>query len=92
VAATSFSRILDAFESRLLASTPTAISKSAWRPPSPIEGSGLLAAVVGISIRRACTATLWLVSVQVIAASTYDFHTTHGKKLLRNPNMSILHS
>jgi hypothetical protein len=96
VAVTSSSRILAAFGSRLLAAAPTVISKSAWMPPSPTDGStsGLLAAtaVVGISTRRASAATLWLTSVQVLATSTYDFHTTHGKKLLRNPNTSISHS
>jgi hypothetical protein len=95
MAATSFGRILAAFGSRLLGSAPTVISRSAWRPPSPTNGSGsglLAAAAVGISTRRASAATLWLASVQVPAASTYDFHTTHGKKLLRNRNTPISHS
>jgi hypothetical protein len=95
VAATASNRILATFGSRLLASVHAVISRSAWRPPSPTDGSGLLATTttaVGISTRRACTATLWLTSVEVTAASTYDFHTTHSKKLLHNPKMSILHS
>jgi hypothetical protein len=49
----------------------------------------LAATTVGISTRRACVVALWLASVEVTAASTYDFHTTHGKKLLRNPNTSF---
>jgi hypothetical protein len=31
---------------------------------------------VGISTWRACAAALWLASVEVTAASTYDFHAT----------------
>jgi hypothetical protein len=94
MAATTSGRILAAFGSRLLASAPTAICRSAWRPPSPTDGSGLLAAAaaVGISTRRACATTLWLASVDVTAASTYDFYVTHGKKLLHNRNTSISHS
>jgi hypothetical protein len=34
---------------------------------------------------------LWLASIEVTAASTYDFHATHGKKLLRNPNTHPFH-
>jgi hypothetical protein len=90
VAATAFDRILAAFGSRLLASARVAISRTAWRPPSPIDKSGLLAAAVaatvGISTWKACAAALWLASIEVTAASTYDFHATHDKKLLRNPN------
>jgi hypothetical protein len=50
------------------------------------------AATVGISIRRASDAALWLTSIQVPAALAYDFHTTQCKKLLHNRNTSILHS
>jgi hypothetical protein len=35
-----------------------AVSKTAWRPPSP-------AATVGISTWRACAAGLWLASIEV---------------------------
>jgi hypothetical protein len=46
---------------------------------------------MGMSTRRACAATLWLASVEVTTASTYDFHATHSKKQLRIPTMSISH-
>jgi hypothetical protein len=58
---------------------------------SPIDGSGLLAAAdMGISTWRVGiaaavgistwvgAATLWITSIEDIAASTYDFHATHG--------------
>jgi hypothetical protein len=67
--------------SRLLASAPIVVSSSAWRPSSPIDGSGLLAddAIVGISTWRAGAAALWIASVEDTTASTYDFHATHYK-------------
>jgi hypothetical protein len=42
-------------QARLLASAPIVVSRSAWRPSSPTDGSGLLAATaaVGISTWRA---------------------------------------
>jgi hypothetical protein len=89
VVVTAFCRILAALGSRLLVSARAVVSKTAWRPPSPTDELGLLAATattVGISTWRACTVALWLASVEVTAALTYDFHATHGKKLLRNPN------
>jgi hypothetical protein len=74
-------KILAAFRSKLLASAPTTVSRSAWRPSSPIDGSGLLAntAVVGISIWRAGVAALWIASVEDTTVLTYDFHATHSK-------------
>jgi hypothetical protein len=70
-----------AYRSRLLASSPTAISRSAFRYSSPIDGSGVLAVAdtMGISTRRAGAIALWIVSVEDTAASTYDFHATHCK-------------
>jgi hypothetical protein len=80
VGATASGRILAAFGSRLLVSTPTVISRSASRPSSPTDGPGLLAAAaVGISTERAGAATLWIASVGDNAALTYDYHATHGK-------------
>jgi hypothetical protein len=94
VAVTASDRILAAFGSRLLASAPTVVSRSAWRPSSLTDGSGLLVAtiVVGISIWRAGIAaavgiytwraditTLWIASIEDNASLTYDFHVTHCK-------------
>jgi hypothetical protein len=94
VVATASDRILAAFRSRLLASAPTVISKSAWRPSCPTDGSGLLSAAtavgistwriganaaVGISTWRAGTATLWIAFVEDNATLTYDFYATHDK-------------
>jgi hypothetical protein len=81
VAGTASGRILAVFGSRLLASTPIVISRSAWRPSYPTDGSELLvtAATVGVSTWRAGVVTLWIASVEDNAASTYDFHATHGK-------------
>jgi hypothetical protein len=44
---------------------------------------------VRISTRRACTVALGLAFIEVTSTSTYDFHATHSKKLLHNPNTSI---
>jgi hypothetical protein len=81
VVATISGRILAAFGSRLLASTPTAISRSTWRHFYPTDGSRVLAdtAIVEISTWRVGVSALWIASVEDIAASTYDFHPTHGK-------------
>jgi hypothetical protein len=78
VAVTASGRILAAFGSRLLASTPTVVSKSAWRHSSLTDGSGVLADAVGITYRVGSVA-LWITSIEDTAASTYDFHVTHGK-------------
>jgi hypothetical protein len=81
MAATTSGKILATFGSRLLTSTPTAISRSAWRHSSPTDGSGVLADAdtVGIYICRAGAAALWIASVEDTAASTCDFHAIHGK-------------
>jgi hypothetical protein len=79
VVATVSDRILATLESRLLAFTPTVVSRSAWRPSSPTDGSGVLADVVGIYTWRTGTAALWITSVEDTAASTYDLHATHSK-------------
>jgi hypothetical protein len=50
VVVTASSRILAAFGSRLLKSAPAAISRLAWRPSSPTDGSGLLAATTAMGI------------------------------------------
>jgi hypothetical protein len=74
-------RILAAFGSKLLASAPTVVSRSAWRSSSPTDRSGLLAAATAVEIStwRADAATaVRIVSVED-NASTYDFHATHGK-------------
>jgi hypothetical protein len=82
MAATTSGRILAAYRSRLLASSPTAIYRSAFRHSSPIDRSGLLAVAdaVGSSTCRAGTTALWIASVDD-TASTY-FHTTHSKPRL----------
>jgi hypothetical protein len=79
--ATASGRILAAFGSRLLASSPTAVSRSVWRHSYPTNGSGLLddADAMGISTWRAGVTALWTASVDDTASSTYDFHATHGK-------------
>jgi hypothetical protein len=79
--ATTSGRILAAFKSRLLASAPLAVSRSAWMPSSPTDGSRVLANAhaVGISTWRVGFAALWITSVEDTTASTYDFHATHGK-------------
>ncbi len=79
-AVTASGRILAAFEFKLLAFAPIAVSRSAWRPSSPIDGSGLLAttAAVGISTWRVGTAALWIASIEDIAASSDDFHAIHS--------------
>jgi hypothetical protein len=48
---------------------------------SPVDGLRVLADAdtVGISTWRPDAAALWITSVEDTAASTYDFHTTHGK-------------
>jgi hypothetical protein len=60
---------------------PTPVSRSAWSHSSPTDGSGelVVADAVGISTWRAGAPTLWITSVEDIAASTYDFHATHSK-------------
>jgi hypothetical protein len=79
MAASIFGRILADLGSRLLASACAGVSRTPWRPPSPT-------ATMGISTWRVCATALWLASVEVTATSTYDFHATHDKKLIRNPN------
>jgi hypothetical protein len=81
MAATGSNRILDAFGSKLLASSPTPVSRSAWRHSSTTDGSGVLdvADAVGISTWRARVTALWITSIEDIAALTYDIHSTHGK-------------
>jgi hypothetical protein len=83
VVATASDRILSAYRSRLLASSPTAISRSTFRHSSRTDGSGVLvvANAVRSSTWRAGAATLWIASVED-TASTYDFHTTYGKTSL----------
>jgi hypothetical protein len=81
VAANASSTILAAFRSRLLASAPTAVSRSAWKHSSPTDGSGVLvnADTVEISTWRVGAVTLRITSIEDTAASTYDFHATHDK-------------
>jgi hypothetical protein len=81
VADTASGRILTAFRSRLLASAPTAVSRSAWRLlTAAITTVGIstwragVAAAVGISSWWAGATALWIASVGDNAASTYDFH------------------
>jgi hypothetical protein len=83
VAATVSGRVLATFGSRLLASAPIAISRSAWRH-SPTDGLGVLfdSDTVEIFTWRAGTAALWIASIENTVTSTYDFYTTHGKKNL----------
>jgi hypothetical protein len=69
--ATTFGRILAPFEYRLLVFACAAVSRTAWGPPSSTYQLGLLAtATMGISTKRACTAALWLASVEVTVALT----------------------
>jgi hypothetical protein len=84
VAATVSGRILDAFRSSLLASSPPPISQSTWRHSPPTDGSGILVVtdVVGISTWRAGAAALWIAFVEDTTALTYDFHATDGKRSL----------
>jgi hypothetical protein len=84
VAKTAFDMILATFGSRLLASAPTAVSRSDCRHSFPIDGSGILADAdaVRISTLRVSTTALLIVSVEDTAALTYDFHATHGKTIL----------
>jgi hypothetical protein len=103
VAATASIRILAAFRSRLLMSSTTAVSRSAFRYSSHSNKSGVLVitVAVGISTWRAGIIALWIAYVEDTAASTYDFHATHGKSslcknrfcmftgLLHIPNMFI---
>jgi hypothetical protein len=81
VVATASGRILAAFRSRLLASAPTTISRSAWSHSSPTDRLGVLANadIVGISTWRAGAVALWVTSIEDTTASTYDLHATHGK-------------
>jgi hypothetical protein len=81
MAATTSDRILDAFGSRQLSSSPTAISRLAWRPTSPTDRIGLLAtaAIVGISTWRTGVATIWIASIEDNASSTNDLHATYSK-------------
>jgi hypothetical protein len=79
VAATASSRILAAYMSRLLASSPIVVSKLDFQHSSSIDGLGLLA-VTNAMVRstwRAGIAALWNASVDD-TASTY-FHATHRK-------------
>jgi hypothetical protein len=81
--ATASGRILAAFRSRLLASSPTFIFRSAFRHSYPTNGLGLLviADTVGSSTWKAGIPALSITSVED-TASTYDFHATHGKTSL----------
>jgi hypothetical protein len=91
VAATTFGWILDTYRSRLLASCPTDVSKSAFRHSSPTDGSGVLivADAVGSSTWRVGVAALWIAYVED-TASTYDFHATHGKTSLCQNRFDML--
>jgi hypothetical protein len=75
-------RILAAFRSRLIASSPTTIYRSPFCYSSPTYGSGLLAVddAVVRSTWRAGAVTIWNTFVDD-TASTY-FHATHGKTRL----------
>jgi hypothetical protein len=83
MAATISDRILAAYRSRLLASSPTTVSRSAFWHSSPTDGSEVLAVtdIMGSSTWRAGATTL-IASVEDTAALTYDFHATHGKTSL----------
>jgi hypothetical protein len=83
VAATASDRIMAALRFRLLASSPTTISRSAFQHSFPTDGSALLAATdaMGRFTWRAGAAALWITSVEN-TASTYNFHATHGKTIL----------
>jgi hypothetical protein len=76
-------KILGAFRSMLLASSPTTVSRSAFQHSSPIDGSGLLvvADVMGSSTWRAGVVALWIASVED-TDSTYDFNITYSKTSL----------
>jgi hypothetical protein len=84
MAATTSDMILAAYRSRLLASSPTTVSRSAFWHSSPIDGSEVLAItdVMGSSTWRAGATTLWIASVEDTTALTYDFHATHDKTSL----------
>jgi hypothetical protein len=73
--------ILAAYRFKLLASSPTAVSRSAFWHSSPTDGPGILAITnaMGSSTWRIGIVALWIVSVDDTATSTYDFHATHGK-------------
>jgi hypothetical protein len=90
MAAITSGRILAAYRSRLLASSPRVISRSAFRYSSPTGGSSVLAIIdaVGSSTWRADVAALCIASIEDTAALTYDFHTTHDKTSLCK-NMSV---
>jgi hypothetical protein len=83
VATAASGKILVVFRSRLLVSSPIAISRSSFQHSSPIDGSGVLAIddAVGTSTRRAGTVAFWITFVED-TTSTYDFHATHGKTSL----------
>jgi hypothetical protein len=74
--------ILSTYRSRLLPSSPIAISKSNFRHSSPIDEPGLLAVTdtVGSSTWMTGIVALWNASVNG-TASTY-FHAIHGKARL----------
>jgi hypothetical protein len=73
--------ILAAYRFKLLASSPTTVSRSAFWHSSPTDGPGILAITnaMGSSTWRIGIIALWIVSVDDTATSTYDFHATHGK-------------
>jgi hypothetical protein len=75
VVATASARILVAYRSKLLASSPTAVSRSTFQHSSPTDGSGVLAVAdaVGSSTWREGVTTLWITSGEDTAL-TYDFH------------------
>jgi hypothetical protein len=92
MATTASDRLLAAFRSRLMAPSPTAISRSVFRHSFPTAGLGLLvlANAMDNSTWRAGIAALWNASVDD-TASTY-FLATHGKTSLCkfNPNIEYL--
>jgi hypothetical protein len=105
MATTASNRILAALGSRLLASTPTAISRLEWRLLAVATAVGIstwragTTAIMGISTWKAGTTALWIASVGDNTTSNYNFHATHGKtpfriftRLLHIPDKSISHS
>jgi hypothetical protein len=92
VATTAFDRLQAANRSRLLAPSPTAVSRTLLWHSSPTVRSGLLAVAdaVGSSTYRAGTVALWNAYVDY-TASTY-FLATHDKTSLCkfNPNIEDL--
>jgi hypothetical protein len=86
VAATASGSILVTYRSRIMVSSPTVVSRSAFRHPSnpPQTGQRYWPSLTlwGSFTWRAGIAALWIAFVEDTAASTYDFHATHGKTSL----------